>query len=388
MSSVMLTDGQQRKTLAVARSLGKKGVRVFVGEDTRFALAKYSKYCCRSFVYPSPGDKKEQFLSYFLDAIEKHNPDVLFPMDEDIMDIVAEHADAFAKLTRVPIPSQESLQTIGDKSSFSHITIKTGTPYPKTVTINDLNELESVLSKLHFPLVIKPRKSSGSRGIKYIFNQKDFLSTYLDVHRNYPFPIVQEYIPPGEKFHVCLLYNRNTQLRAAYVQKELRQYPLKGGPSTLTESVLRPDLIDLTHNLLKDFGWYGIAEADIMIDPRDGLPKLLEVNTRFWSSLQAAVLAGIDFPYLLYRLAMEGDIEPHFDYRSNLRCRWLLPGDILHFLANPERFKMNPGYFHLPGDNYYEDIISKDDPGPVFGFFLGALRSAVDPKMWKKVIFR
>ena len=35
-------------------------------------------------------------------------------------------------------------------------------------------------------------------------------------------------------------------------------------------------------------------------------PKLIEVNPRFWGSLALAIYAGIDFPYLLYKLAMEG----------------------------------------------------------------------------------
>ena len=37
--------------------------------------------------------------------------------------------------------------------------------------------------------------------------------------------------------------------------------------------------------------------------------------------------AGIDFPYLLYRLAADGDVEPVFSYREGVRLRWWL-GDL------------------------------------------------------------
>lgn len=388
MSGVLLTDAQQRKTLAAARSLGGKGIKVYIGENTRLALSSFSKYCHRPFVYPSPRSDTERFLSCMFNFIKKYRPDVFFPMDDDIIEAVAGHLKEFKKLTRVPIPEQDKLAAVGDKASLIKIAGKAGTPCPKTVSVNDLGELGSVLSCFDFPVVIKPRKSSGSRGIRYIFEKKDFIKNYLAVHKEYPFPVVQEFIPPGEKYDVCLLFNQDSKLRAAFVQKELRQYPLEGGPSTLQESVYRPDLIELALDLMKDTGWYGVAEVEFMVDPRDGLPKLMEVNPRFWASLQASISAGIDFPYLLYRLAVDGDIEPHFNYRSGVRCRWLLPGDILHFLFNSKRLEMDPGFFQFRSNNLFDDIISRDDPGAVLGFCLGALRCAVDYKMWRKVIFR
>ena len=57
-------------------------------------------------------------------------------------------------------------------------------------------------------------------------------------------------------------------------------------------------------------------------DARDGVSKLLEINGRFWGSLQLSVDAGVDFPHLLYRLAIEGDVEPVSTYATGVRLRW------------------------------------------------------------------
>jgi len=59
----------------------------------------------------------------------------------------------------------------------------------------------------------------------------------------------------------------------------------------------------------------------------DGTPYLIEVNARFWGSLQLAVDAGVDFPWMLYRLAAGESVPPVDSYRIGIRNRWLL-GDL------------------------------------------------------------
>ena len=59
----------------------------------------------------------------------------------------------------------------------------------------------------------------------------------------------------------------------------------------------------------------------------DGTPYLMEINTRFWGSLQLAIDAGVDFPWLLYKLACGQPVTPVTRYKTGRRLRWLL-GDL------------------------------------------------------------
>jgi predicted ATP-grasp superfamily ATP-dependent carboligase len=98
--------------------------------------------------------------------------------------------------------------------------------------------------------------------------------------------------------------------------------------SVYRESIpLDKDLVQKSFALLKALGWNGVAMVEFKIDARDGLPKLMEVNARFWGSLQLAVDAGVNFPLLLYRLACGEDAPPQFDYKVGVKSRWLL-GDL------------------------------------------------------------
>ncbi len=59
---------------------------------------------------------------------------------------------------------------------------------------------------------------------------------------------------------------------------------------------------------------------------------MMEVNGRFWGSLQLAIDAGVDFPTLLLRTALGEEVAPVTSYRSGVRSRWLW-GDVDHLIG-------------------------------------------------------
>jgi hypothetical protein len=78
-------------------------------------------------------------------------------------------------------------------------------------------------------------------------------------------------------------------------------------------------------------------------DRGTGRPYLMEINGRFWGSLQLAVDAGVDFPTLLVRCAL-GDRPTRPGYRVGVRNRWWW-GDVDHLLA---RLRHSPAQLGLP----------------------------------------
>ena len=193
--------------------------------------------------------------------------------------------------------------------------------------------------------------------------------------------------PGGEALGVSLLFNKDAEPRALFVHKRLREYPLNGGPSTLRESVLRPEAAELGVRLLRALRWYGVAMVEFKVDPRDGVPKLMEVNPKLWGSLSLAIASGVDFPALLYRLATEGDVPPVPDYRVGVRCRFLL-ADTLHFLANPGRFRLQPSFFRFGDAQTHGDIWDPRDPAPALGFWLVLLLRGWRPEVLRHAFRR
>jgi predicted ATP-grasp superfamily ATP-dependent carboligase len=387
---VLVTDGHFRKTLAVVRSLGRKGIPVTVGERTYLNTSFFSKYCFNRLIYPSPRRSPDQFIDFILKEIKKTYYDCLFPMEEETVLLLAKYHSEISQYTYLLCPDSRKIEFVRDKRNLMQFAEAHGIPMPKTyyhpLTLWS-NKTDSTGQALPFdsipiPAVIKPRISSGSFGIVYVKREEDLIPAYQSVHERFPFPLIQDWIPDGGgAFGLSALFDEASNIKAAFVHKKLRMYPVQGGPSTLREGVDHPQIMEIGLSLLKSLNWVGVAMVEFKVDPRDGIPKLMEINPRFWGSLQLAIVSGVDFPYLILRMARKESFEPVLRYEVGKRSRWLLLGDILHFFKNPNRFHLHPSFFHFLDPDTSYDIISKDDPLPILGSVATFFTFLYDPEM-------
>jgi predicted ATP-grasp superfamily ATP-dependent carboligase len=264
-----------------------------------------------------------------------------------------------------------------------------GIPIPKTVVVHDPADLKSAIRRVGLPAVVKARFSRfplggqwmNGGGVRYVHTKAELDKAYRAVQEVAPSPLVQEYIP-GDGRGIFVLMNRG-QLRAAFAHRRIREKPPSGGVSVLSESVvLDSQLLEHSERMLEALKWHGVAMVEFRRDARDGVSKLLEINGRFWGSLQLAVDAGVDFPYLLYRLAIDGDVEPVFTYQVGVRLRWWL-GDLDWLLL---RLRERGGiagqlgaiveFLKPQGKTTRAEVFRRDDPAPALLELLQYLRDA------------
>jgi len=384
MPCVLVLDGLWNKTVAAVRSLGKRGYRIAVGERTRFAPGLYSRHCSRRFLYPSPASSPAAFLDVLEEEIRIRRYDVLLAMEFGTQVLIAANRHRFEKLTRFPFAPGDLAIRVQDKGELASFAAAHGVECPATFLPCGPAEASGMAERLPYPLLIKPRLSSGGRGIVRVETPSQLREAYAKVHAVHPRPILQEFLPAGgAALGVGLLMNFSSEPRATFAYRRLREYPVSGGPSTLRESVKDEALCRTTERLLSALGWVGVAMAEYMVDPRDGRPKLLEVNPRFWGSLHLAIVSGVDFPHLLCRMALEGDVPPLRGYLVGVRSRSVLPGELMHFMRNPERFRLRPGFldFSIP-----DDILSAADPWPVVGRVSTLIPAIYDRELRKAML--
>ena len=375
--SVLVTPGNLRSALAVTRSLGRQGVAVTVADESARSLAGASRYCSASVRVPSPTRAGEAFVRAIRLEVERRGHRVVMPTDDVALALIAEARAQLDGVAVLPFPGFEIVQAAHDKGSLMALAEDHGIPIPRTVVVREPADLETAIRHVGLPAVVKARVSRLRVGgewrsgvaTHYVHTRAELEAACRAVGASVPDPVVQEYIP-GEGRGVFVLMNRG-HLRAAFAHRRLREKPPSGGVSVLSESVaVEPRLLEHAERLLEALKWHGVAMVEFKRDARDGVSKLLEINGRFWGSLQLAVDAGVDFPYLLYRQALDGDVDPVSTYRVGVRLRWWL-GDVDWLLLRlRERGGMAPRLramrqFLTPaGRPSRAEMLRGDDPAP------------------------
>jgi len=381
---ILVTDAQLRHSLAVIRSLGRKGIPVLAGDCERISTGFFSKYATEKIIYPDPKEKEEDFLEFIFELVQKRKIEMIIPVSDEALLALAKEKQNLEKYTILPIGDYQTIIKARDKGITLQIAKEIGLPIPLTYYPKSERDLEDIKK---YPVLIKPRFSCGSRGISLCKNLLELKRKFKKTSEDYGPLLIQEYIKEGEEIGYYALFGKDSRSLAFTIQKRIRSYPVSGGPSTLRETILYPQIKDLGENILKHLNWQGVAMVEFKIDKRDNIPKLMEVNPRFWGSLALSIAAGVDFPFLLYQLYVENKIPLTTpQYKTGVRCRWLLPGDILWFLGAEKSWLDIKEFFKFSRAHY--DIISWDDPKPILGFFLASLTYLFSKKKLKYVFKR
>ncbi len=393
--SAFVTDGNQRSTLAVVRALGAAGVAVTVGETSDHSLAGSSRFCARRVRYPSPAADPSGFQQFLRDELRGGGHRVLLPMTDVTTQLVAAIRPELEAFVKVPIPDASAIARAQDKREMVLAAERVGIACPATHMLRPQESIEEVARHIAYPAVLKPRVSRHWRdgrwvtgGVEYAATPAELIERYRRAAAEIPGPLVQEKIH-GEGRGVFLLV-WDGELKGAFCHRRLREKPPWGGVSVLRDSIAPdPEMIEKSFALLKAMGWQGVAMVEFKVDDRDGRRKLMEVNGRFWGSLQLAMDAGVNFPLMLYRLALGDDVPPAFDYRVGVKSRWVL-GDLDHLWLRLRRPEMLNGgssrlqavldFFFTDDTDCYNEIFRRSDPDPGWFELKAYLRHALGRK--------
>lgn len=348
---VLVTDADQRASLAVVRSLGRAGCTVLVGGPRKRSLAGASRYCAQRILLPDPLTAPDAFADAVESAVAAHSVTVLLPMTEAaILAVLARRGRMGDCL--IPLPRSASFQWVSDKVEVLRRAAQLGIATPAQVVLERPGEIVSSAVPA-FPLVLKPARSvttvHGVRSkhtVRHVANRRE-LDAALDAMPSsaYPLMLQQRIVGPG--VGIFLLTWGGT-VRALFAHRRLREKPPAGGVSVYRESIAAdPELVERSRRLLDGTGWEGVAMIEYKLDAATGMAYLMEINGRFWGSLQLAIDAGVDFPRLLVEAATgdHGSAPPV--WTLGVRCRWWW-GDVDHLLA---MFRQSRDRLALPPDH-------------------------------------
>ena len=390
MPRVLVLDASERSALAVIRSLGRAGIEVVGGNEYKLCVGLLSKYCKETLVYPPPMANPDGFVQAILDFLSCTQIDVLFPITDFTMEPLSKNKARVEKFTKLAAPDYDILIKALDKVVTIREAQRAGVPIPKTCFISSKEELLDISKIIRYPAVIKPRRGIfwiDGKAVRlkvteqnYASNPQQLISKFTFLINKYPFlrsptnfPLIQEYTK-GNGYGVEVFIH-NGECKAKFVHKRLREYPVTGGASTLRESTTNDLLKQHALALLKELNWDGVAMVEFKYDESSRQAYLMEVNGRYWGSLALSIAAGCDFPLLQCKTLMRQEIGPYLYYKSGIKKRWLIPGDLLWLYASAQRRGWSESLKEFLATGFVsDDILSLTDIGPSLGAIAETIR--------------
>ena len=301
MTSILVTDGEQRAALAVVRSLGRAGFRVFVCGRSVRTLAGASRFAAGSAAVPDALEDPADYRRCVRGLADRWKVGVLLPVTEpSLLAILAGRAEFAGQA--IPFVDLARFRRISDKQALLAEASAVGIAVPEQLAIASRDAADALdVSSLRYPLVAKPARSVGEAegrfakvGVVHAAGPDELAAALRGLPpQAYPLLLQQRIVGPGIGI---FLLRWNGRTVAAFSHRRIREKPPAGGVSVYRESIpLDPDLLRRSEGLLARFEWQGVAMVEYKLEAATGVPYLMEVNGRFWGSLQLAVDSGVDF---------------------------------------------------------------------------------------------
>ncbi len=305
--------GGDYRGLGVVRSLGRRGIPVCVATDDH-VMAAMSRYCRRRLRWPIEEDAQLDFLLE-LGVSGACQGWCLFPTGDETAAFIARNHSSLAEHFVLTTPPWRILRWAYDKTLTYELAASEGISCPATFVPEGRAELSA--RACSFPAVLKPsrkhRVNSFTREKAWMVTGMDEMLARYDEACDLlqpEFIMVQELIPasPNSELSYAALVSEGEPL-ASLVARRARQYPIDfGRSSSFVVSIEDPEVESLSTRLLRAMRLSGLVEVEFKRDARDGRLKLLDVNPRVWGWHTLGARAGVDFPYLAWRLARGLDV--------------------------------------------------------------------------------
>jgi predicted ATP-grasp superfamily ATP-dependent carboligase len=382
-SQGVIVIGDHVQALGIIRSLGRRGIPVYLLHDKNLCIGRFSRYTKRYIKTPSASNETA-FIDFMINLAknEQIRDWILMPTNDAWVYVLSKHKETLEDYYKVPTPSWDIVKFAYDKKLTYSIAEKNDILIPKTIYPKNIDDVYERLKDIRFPVIIKGvigHKFYQKTGVKVlkVESQDELLQQYKKYSSNIDpsETVVQEVIRGNSTFSFCSF--RNNKLIGYWIGLKIREHPMGFGTGSFAQSVKIPELFEIVERFLNAINYYGISELEFKKDPRDGKYKLIEMNARTWLWHSLAIRCGVDFPYLLYKDMIGEDVTPVMSFREGIKWihiytdLWVAMKEILK-----RNLKIGDYLRSLKGEKEF-GVFSLEDPLP----FL--CETIMLPYLWK-----
>ncbi len=337
-----------RETLTVARSLGRAGFHVIIGNSGPASVIESSRYCHEVWRHPPIEDHLmlESALIGFLDR----RPDIrfIFPIGERAPVAISSMQKILARDIILVMVQPPLLDNCLNKSAANEMAVKLDFNVPQFSEVQSIGEIQSFIDKAELPIILKPCRSTKKivgRKAYILSTQEEFETAFREWPPDHTHLIVQQYIEGN--IEGCDFVASDGKL-VGYFEAESLRTDLPDGTGFSVELCslpISPDVLSACRNLVRTYRYSGAGLMQFIRSKRNNRLYFIEINPRLSAGISQAVACGQNFPLLTlkafspqFKHELEEVDESNRLYQINQKTHWL-QGDIEGLLA--QRFNLS-----------------------------------------------
>ncbi|UCD30374.1 MAG: ATP-grasp domain-containing protein [Planctomycetota bacterium] len=380
---------QGRQALPIMRALKQARHHVTIVCGHKLSEGYFSRYADCRLIWPDYFHDPGGFTERLFDYVKRNSPDATLALGDISVGIVARNKPALTRYTKVAVPDEDIWEQAADKGKTMGFCMAHDIPCPISY-LPDEEDLENIIAKASFPVMVKPRRGIGAIGLHKIDTPQDLRRHYRTLKERFGELIIQEFIPlEGGQYQAEAFLDTDSRMKVCMVISKPRFFPVTGGTSTANMTIHRPDIQENVRRLLEGIHWMGAADVDLIHDPRDNTPKILEINPRVTAGIKIGFAAGINYADLQIRLINGQPIPEVKSYKIGVYSRNMCMDILWYLFSDQQTRKSTPlPFFKFIGKDVCYQNYCVDDPLPLIGFTLGMMKKYVNPKVWKTKLGR
>lgn len=302
---VLVTGAGGPAGVAVIRSLSRRpDVVVHAADMDGWASGLY--LVPREVRHLLPAGRAADFVDRLAALVEEHSIDAVVPtVDVELLALVGERHRVPAVLVAA---SDTALETSLDKWTLVRACAERA-----SVPCTRLLDADGVAEAWTFPVIVKPRRGAGSRGVVRIDDRATLEAMSPDDGS-----IIQSFLP-GDEYSVDVVMGEDGRVIAAVPRLRSR---VDSGVAVAGRTVHDEQLEQTAAACARAAGIVGVANVQLRRDEH-GVPALLEINPRFSGAMPLTIAAGVDMPSLALDLALGLPIPATVPFREVANVRYL-----------------------------------------------------------------
>lgn len=231
--------------------------------------------------------------------VEEYAVDAVVPTVDEELAVLPSLSSKLPEDVAIVAPDQEVIELAMDKYRTMTRLSAAGHQVPETWLATE----HATIPPSAFPLIVKPRRGRGSRGVQRVADP-EALSAYLAETTYEPAELLCQACIDGTEYTTSVVGTTTNRLLGV-VPKEAIE---KNGSTVLGATRQAPTVADSCADLFETLDPAGPLNVQQIVDD-EGTPFVIEINPRFSSTSCLTVDAGINEFDLLIRDALGESVE-------------------------------------------------------------------------------